>query len=217
MAIVKGNVPRSLCYAAAVLAAALERAEGEVVHQVLNWSVPASADGLVIDLEHLQPSIVAGSAAPWQVRMFGESGLEFAAQDGGGVTGLMRYSLDPTMSGPGSLPVDLAVGPFSQFGSGSASFGGAVGQWRLNDANYFGFRFVSREGDVHFGWGRIGIGADAASRTVVEIAWQDTPGLGMQVGHTPAAGPLVLMGIAALVGGPRRARPSRASCGASSL
>ena len=211
MAIVEGIVPHSLCCAAAVLAAALERAEGAIVHQVANWSVPADAQGLVIDLEHLQPSIVAGSPSAWQVRVFGESGLEFAVQDGAGMAGLMRYSLDSASAGPGSLPLDLVVGPFSDFGSGNASFGGAVGQWRLNDANYFGFRFVSREGEVHYGWGRIDVGADAAIRTVVEIAWQDTPGLGVQVGHTPAAGPLVLMGIAALVGGPRRARATRAS------
>lgn len=217
MANVKLIAPHVLCCAAALLAAAHERAEGAIVHQVMNWSVPATANGVVLDLEQLQPSIIVGSPAAWQVRVFGESGLEFAVQDGSGMTGLMRYSLDPAIAGPGSLPIDLVVGPFSAFGSGAASFGGGVGQWRLNDANYFGFRFVSRAGDVHYGWGRIDIGTDPTIRTVVEIAWQDTPGLGVQVGHTPAAGPLVLMGIAALTGGPRRARPARASGGASSL
>lgn len=216
MTIVKRIAPRSLCCAVALLAAAHESAEGAIVHQVVNWSVPADGQGLVIDLEHLQPSIVAEAAA-WELRVFGESGLEFEVQDGGGMTGLMRYSLDPAIAGPGSLPVDLVVGPFSAFGSGAASFGSAVGQWRLSDANYFGFRFMSREGDVHYGWGRIDIGTDAAIRTVVEIAWQDAPGLGVQVGHTPAAGPLVLLGMAALIGGPRRARPARASRNAFAL
>jgi hypothetical protein len=199
-----GTVPAAMC-----LAVALGRAEGAIIHQSVTWHVPADRHGVLVDLEALD--LVSGpepaAAAAWHLRIFGDVRLEFAARDGDGtVAGLMRYSVDPSQSGPGSLPLDLVVGPFSDFGSGEASFGDAVGEWRFNSANHFGFTFVSRAGNVHYGWARMDIGADAGTRTIVEIAWQDTPGVGIQVGHVPAAGPLVLLGIAALVGGPRRTR-----------
>jgi hypothetical protein len=144
--------------------------------------------------------------------VFGASSIQFEGREGGGA-GLMRYSLDPARSGPGNLPWALVVGPFSDFGLGTAAFGTDVGDWRLDEANYFGFRFTSRAGTVHYGWGRLDVGSSAATRTIVEIAWQDTPGLGIQVGHTPAAGPLVLLGIATIVGGPRRERAGRKTPG----
>jgi hypothetical protein len=202
-----GSMIVHILVASAFIAAPHGRAEGAIIHRPVTWDVPASGAGLLVDIE--SGNAIAGLEAlgSWHLRIFGESGLAFAARDADGpVAGLMRYSVDPSQLGPGSLPLDLVVGPFSDFGSGEASFGDAVGEWRFNSANYFGFTFVSRAGNVHYGWGRMDIGADAGTRTIVEIAWQDTPGVGIQVGHVPASGPLVLLGVAALVGGPRRAR-----------
>lgn len=196
---------RAACCAPAVLAVPFECAEGAIIHQSVHWTVPADDQGLVIDLERLQALSGPAALGDWHVRVFGASGLQFEVREGG-AAGLMRYSLDPGKAGPGNLPLGLVVGPFSDFGSGTAAFGTGIGEWRLDGPNYFGFRFISRAGDVHYGWGRLDVGPSATSRSIVEIAWQDTPGLGLQVGHTPAAGPLVLLGIATLMGGPRRAR-----------
>lgn len=199
---------RAARWAPAVLAVPLECAQGAIIHQSVHWTVPADDQGLVIDLERLQALSGPAALGDWHLRVFGTSSLQFEGREGGGA-GLMRYSLDPGKAGPGNLPWALVVGPFSDFGSGTAAFGAEVGEWRLDGPNYFGFRFMSRAGDVHYGWGRLDVGPSAASRSIVEIAWQDTPGLGLQVGYTPAAGPLVLLGIATIVGGPRRERKGR--------
>jgi len=202
-----GRLLWSMGCASVLLTAVASHAYGAIIHRTVAWDVPADRAGIAIDLQSVQASSGLATFGGWHVRIHGESSLEFAARERDGpVAGLMRYSIDAGDSGPGNLPLDLVVGPFSDFGSGAVSFGDGAGQWRLNAANYFGFTFMSHEGVAHFGWGRIDIGADVGSRTIVEIAWQDMPGVGIQVGHTPAAGPLALLGIAALVGGPRRAR-----------
>lgn len=57
-------------------------------------------------------------------------------------------------------------------------------------------------------------GSGAASPAIVDLTRQLVTVPSMDAGHVPSAGPLVLLGIAALVGGPRRtgrARPSATS------
>lgn len=210
-----GRALRRVGGTCAWLVAVAGHADGAIVYRSGEWDVPAGATGLVIDLEAIEVWSGAGPAAleSWHLRVFGDPGLHLAGRHGDAPAArLMRYSMDPGQSGPGSLPLELVVGPFSDFGSGAASFGEAVGEWRLNATNYFGFTFVSRAGDVHYGWGRMDIGADAGIRTIAELAWEGTPGLGIQVGHVPSGGPVVLLGIAALVGGPRRTRSGAGSC-----
>jgi len=185
-----------------------------VIHQWVHWSVPDGSSALLIDMEGMRASSDAFEAPGWSLSVRGGAeGMWWSVCDPeDGVTGLMRYSLDALSSGPASVPLELVVGPFGQFGAGQTAFGGEVGQWQLGASNYFGFRFLSRHGDVHYGWGRMDMGDVPGSGTIVEIAWQDTPGFGIQVGHTPSAGLLVLLGLAALVGGPsgtrRRVAPS---------
>ena len=91
---------------------------------------------------------------------------------------------------------------------------GEIGKWRAGAATDFRSMFSARVGDARVGWGRIGNPWGEAFPTPVEIAWQDTPDRGIQVGHAPAAGPLVLLGIAALLGGPRQGRAARGPGGA---
>lgn len=112
-------------------------------------------------------------------------------------------------------PRDLVVSPSREVGARGGSAGDGRGQSSLNGWNVSGTRFVSIAANLRFGAGRIDVGSTAASRVIAEIAWQDVPHTGVQVGHAPAAGPLVLLGIATLVGGPRRERPVRPSTGRS--
>lgn len=163
---IRRHILHAACAACACIASPAERAHAAIVHQPVQWSVPADGQALVIDGARLHGGSGLSPAGAWRIRLCGSSDLEFSREQDG-VSGLMRHSIGPRNSGPGSLPMSLAVGPLGDIGSGTA-----------------------------------------AIRTVAEIAWQDTPGLGIRVGHVPAAGPLVLLGIAALVGGPRRGRPA---------
>lgn len=205
MDIIQGRMLAAVCVASCAILCDEGQASAAIVHREVSWSVPSDGSGLHVDLEMLEAQPNALSLGGWHLRISGDSGLMFGTQD----AGLMLYSADPGQSGPASLPLNLVVGPFSAFGSGQVSFGTGIGQWRIGQPNYFGFRFTSRTGELHFGWGRMDFGSSAADRTIVEIAWHQAPGVGIQVGHVPAAGPLVLMGIAALVGGPRRIREMR--------
>lgn len=203
---VAGGRLRAACGAMAAVSALADVAHGAIVHRGAHWSAPDDGLGLVIDLELLRGSSGPAAICAWHIQVLGESGLEFTRQDAGGAAGLVLYSAHPDRDGPGSLPLALVVRPLSEFGFGHAHFGSDIGRWRLNDANRFGFQFTSRAGDVHCGWGRIDIGATSVIRAITEIAWQDVPDIGVQAGHTPAAGSLVLLGMASVIGGPRRER-----------
>jgi MYXO-CTERM domain-containing protein len=108
----------------------------------------------------------------------------------------------------GNLPQDQEVGP-AQFALGlfnpegdaySAIFNSpgqsGVGNWNLNAINYFGFRFAANSGAIHYGYGRMDVGASANVRTLKFIEWNDTPGAAVQV--IPAPGALALLGLAGL-------------------
>lgn len=193
------------CCVSASLAAAIECAHGGIIRESVHWSVPADDQGLVIDRERLRALHGPAALGDWHVRVFGTSSLQLTGLESGEV-GIVRSSLEPGKAGPGELPWALVTGPFSDFGLGTATFGAGVGGLPPDAPNCIGFRFISRADTIQSGWGRLDVGASAASRSSAEIAWQDTPGLGLQVGHTPAAGPMVLLGVATLVGGPRRER-----------
>jgi MYXO-CTERM domain-containing protein len=68
------------------------------------------------------------------------------------------------------------------------------GNWNLNSINYFGFRFAANTGLIHYGYGRMDVGANANVRTLKYIEWDTTPGAAVQV--APAPGALALLGLA---------------------
>ena len=206
---IEGSLCRYACIASAC-AACTASAHGAIVHQLVNAAVPADRAGLLVSVRQVQWAFGSGAREHWGLPASGAMGRDLALAGGSaGLAGLMRYSLDAAQSAPGSLPTGLMVGPSSEFGAGAASFGVEVGRWRTGAADYLGSRVVSASGDTHYGWGRIDFDESMSARTLVEIEWQDTPGLGMQVGHAPAAGPMVLLGVAALVGGRRPGRAVR--------
>lgn len=63
---------------------------------------------------------------------------------------------------------------------------------------------------VRCGLSRADLGCAATVPPIAEIAWQLAPATGGDAGHVPSAGPLVLLGIATLVGSaPARVRHSQ--------
>lgn len=157
----------------------------QVVHQHVDWPVPADATGIFIRLgatiEHsTDPTALPG----WDLNPRSAVGLEWNVAPG---AALQRFQ--------GSAPANLRycdwVSPFALFGAGDVELAGAGigdGRWQLGYANYFGFRFVGPSGQTHYGWGRIEIGESLADRRITEIAWNTVGGQGCTVG-TGSDGP----------------------------
>jgi len=82
--------------------------------------------------------------------------------------------------------------------------GSAAGNWQLNAANRFGFRFTAADGLTHYGWGTMQVGAAITTRTITELAWETTAGVAIAVGDQggppPAYDPCATFNPVATIG-----------------
>ena len=76
-----------------------------------------------------------------------------------------------------------------------------AGGWTLNASNYFGFRFLAGDGQIHYGFGRMDVGASESVRTVAFVSYESTPGASITV---PGPGALAFLGWAIGSRRPRR-------------
>ncbi len=181
--------------AAAVVAGA---ANAAVVTWNINMVVPANIDGLYVNVEAQTSGSTGGAVAGWDINPYGATSLYFYNSVGGGV---MRYP-GVTTGSAGSLAQGTSVGGTASYGSGAVTFGATAGNWTLNASNYFGFKFVAADGLTHFGFGRMDVGAAAATRTLAFVAYETVANTAISV--TPAPGAIALLGLAGLAGRRRR-------------
>lgn len=189
------------CALAAVGVASTD-ADAQIVHwSNANISVPATLDGAYINVETRTIGSSGGAVPGWDLNPYSATSLTWFNATG---TGMMRFP-GVTSGSAGSLALGTVVGSTGSFGSGAVTVGSAPGNWRLNDSNYFGFRFVAADGGTKYGWGRFVIGSaiNGADRLIAEIAYESS-GASIQVGAVPAPGALALLGAAGLLGGRRR-------------
>ncbi len=174
-------------------------ANAAIVHWDCNIVVPANIDGSYINVE-TQTTGVNSSVLGWDINPYAATGLSWFNATG---SGMMRFP-GVTTGSAGSLGQGTAVGAAgsNMLGTGAVVFGAAAGNWSLNAANYFGFKFLAADGLTHFGFGRMDVGATASTRTVAYIEWQTTAGQTISV--TPAPGAIALLGLAGLAGRRRR-------------
>ena len=187
--------------AASVVAGA---ANAAIVHWAnANLVIPATIDGLYINVE-TQASGSAGSVvAGWDINPYSATSLTWFNATG---TGMLRYP-GVTTGSAGNLTLGTSVGATGSYGSGAVTVGAAAGNWVLNASNYFGFRFVAADGLTHYGWGRMDVGAAITTRTLAEIAYESTAATAINVGDNgtvPAPGAIALLGLAGLAGRRRR-------------
>lgn len=153
---------------------------------IVHWSdanliVPATIDGLYINVEARTTGSAGSVVAGWDINPYSATSLTWFNATG---TGMMRFP-GVTTGSAGSLTSGTFVGPTGSFGSGAVVIGSAAGNWQLNASNYFGFRFVAADGITKYGWGRFVIGASifGADRLIAEIAFDDS-GAAIAVGNT---------------------------------
>ncbi|MFM1871118.1 MAG: hypothetical protein RL398_540, partial [Planctomycetota bacterium] len=164
--------------AAAAVATLVSAANAQVATTVINQVVPANIDGLYINAETGATGSSGASTAGWDINPYSATALTWFNATGAGIFRL------PGATTPSSVPLTTVVDGTGTFGAGSSSTSSAVGAWVLNADNYFGFKFLAGDGLTHYGWGRMTIGAALTDRTMQELYWEQTAGVGITVGDT---------------------------------
>ncbi len=204
------------CAVITATAAAAPQAHAAIVYWNVNQVIPDTINGLYVRIDNQTTSTGDGSTLPgWDVNPYssfgGSNDLSFyGASDGNRPPS--TYVRQQGSGGPSSLPFGTTIGETSDFVLNTTvvidGLGTTANGWSLNSLNYFGFRFNpgSTPGVVRYGWGSIQVGASAGTRTLVDIAWEDS-GASINVGQTAdVPSPLPLLGAGAAFAWSRRLR-----------
>ena len=188
--------------AAAAAATLVGAANAAVVTWNCNLVIPNNIDGQYINVEAQTFASAAGLVTGWDLNPYGTSTTAMswfaAAAPSGCVMGLGQGG---TTSAVASLNAGTLVSSASDFGNTASSV--TAGGWKLNSANYFGFRFLGADALTHYGWGQFTIGATMGVRTLNFVTFETTAATGVTV--APAPGALALLGLAGLATRRRRA------------
>ncbi len=157
---------------------------GVVVWENCNLVIPANINGLYINVETRMAGSAGSVVAGWDINPYSATSLAWFNSTGGG---MMRYP-GVTTGSAGNLAyaAGWTVGPQGSYGSGAVVVGSAPGNWQLNAANIFGFRFTGSDGQTHYGYGIMQVGATITSRTITTLVYESTPGTPIQQCLTPA-------------------------------
>jgi hypothetical protein len=172
-----------------------------------NLSIPANTTGyfLNVDARTFGTSGVAG----WDLQIYSNAAspsIVFYYATGAGV----RSGSAPFYMPAANLPDGTLVSASSFFttindGATPATFasGGQTsgGVWFTNAVNYFGFKFIGGGGAVHYGVGKMTVGANANVRTLNYLEYETVPGVGIVA---PAPGVIAMAGLCGLARSRRR-------------
>ena len=188
--------------AAAAVATLVGAANAAIVTWNCNLVIPNNIDGQYINVETQVAGSAAGNVAGWDLNPYGTSTTAMswfaAAAPSGCVMGLGQGGATAAVA---SLSAGTLVSSASTFGNTASSV--TAGGWKLNQANYFGFRFLGADALTHYGWGQFTIGATMGVRTLNFVTFETTAGASVTV--APAPGALALLGLAGLATRRRRA------------
>ena len=192
----------AVCAAAVATVACVGTANAAIVTWNANLVIPNNIDGQYINVETQTTGSAAGNVAGWDLNPYGTSTTAMswfaAAAPSGCVMGLGQGG---TTNAVASLTAGTLVSAASTFGNTASSV--TAGGWKLNQDNYFGFRFKASSGLTHYGYGIMTIGATMGVRTLASVSYESTAATGINV--IPAPGALALLGLAGLATRRRRA------------
>ena len=155
-----------------------------------------------------------GSNGPFRFQVYGNlatassSGLKTVVNNTfgtsiNGLSGTLAYNGSSAGSG---FALSNNNGSYNSYRLNGGSTGAQGGQFN-NSTGYVGFRFTTDAGTSWFyGWAKYSGGANGASGTLVEWAYNDTAGGAITAGQVPvpAPGAAALVGLVGLVAGRRR-------------
>jgi hypothetical protein len=157
---------------------------GWVTWENCNLVIPANIDGLYINVETRVTGSAGSIVGGWDINPYSANSLTWFNPTGGG---MMRYP-GVTTGSAGNLAgyFGWTVGPQSSYGAGAVVVGSAAGNWQLNSVNIFGFRFIASDGQTHYGYGMMQVGAAITSRTITTLVYESLPATPIQQCLTPS-------------------------------
>ena len=195
--------------AAVATAAVAATSNAAVVYSgIVNFAINADIDGAYINVQTNVLSNGPGSGViGWDVNPYGTSltAISFFATTG---TGYMRNPGAGVAVERTNIAAGTAIdGAAFYYAASKATLGTLVGQWTANSTGIFGFKFLTEDLTTHYGWMRLAIGANTATRSVVDYGWESTANTSILAGAgaVPAPGALALLGLAGLATRRRRA------------
>ena len=193
-----------MALAAAASSAIVSSVDAAVVNWNLNLDIPATSQGLFLNIELQLVSTSADTNAGWDLNPNGANGLLF-----GGTTAHGTWMMVDPATGwdsASSFNPGVVVGSgylFQALPGGNVIFGNGPGLWKENANNIFGFRFLNSQNQVRYGYGVMYIGATALERRLVSLSYETS---GLSIVAVPAPGAVALAALAGLAGGQSRRR-----------
>ena len=193
----------ALCAAALATGVAVGNANATVIYSgAINTPIPTTSYGVYMNVQTGAWSSTTTTPSGWDVNPYGTATTAVSLFAATG-TGYMR-SPGTTATAATRLDAGTVVGPSAFFyGITSATIGSGTGQWAANSSGYFGFKFTAADNATHYGWMQLSIGANAATRSIVQYAWENIANTSITV--TPAPGAMALLGLAGFAKRRRRA------------
>lgn len=155
-------------------------------------TVPYNGDGIYLNVLNGASGPNGGVTPGWDFNPYGPATLQWFNQPNVSPGSLVRYSSSPSLAA-GSLDLSTVVDSASLYviagNDDSVAIGAGAGEWKLNNANYFGFKFIDESDSlVHYGWGIMVLGdtAGTGTRAITNVFYESQPSVGIVVGDTGA-------------------------------
>ena len=203
MSALKSRLGRHFAVVAAAAAAGgvAHDANASIIHSgPVNIVIPNNIDGVYMNVVNGATGSSGGSVAGWDINPYSATAGGFNLW---GPTVNTWFAIGGQYNLAEGTMIEGAAAAFFRPGGGT----NLAPQLNLNsDDNLFGFRFVNEANgnQVHFGWMRLDVGADAGVRAITEYAYSEVAGVGILAGAIPGPGALALIGLSGLVGSRRR-------------
>lgn len=182
-----------------------------VVSPAANIVVPATTAGIYINVVTGAAGTAAATAG-WDINPWGSTTMSFFSPTAAGsvITGGSYVSGAPNSS-VSSLLVGATIGGASTFTSSATAvtFGALADQWALNATNYFGFRFIGDDAQLHYGYGTMIMGASATVRTVGALYYESLPDTAITISAAvpePSTYAMMVLGAIGVFGAVARRR-----------
>jgi hypothetical protein len=179
MSTVGGPLVKAAAATAAVAAVAQFDDSGTVHGAVVSWndanlSIPATLEGLYINVETRATGILPAAVPGWDINPYGEADLSWFS--GSGIGSAMLRFPGVTTGPAGNLSLGTVVGSTGSYSTSTAYvvFGPAPGNWQINADNYFGFKFVAEDAGTKYGWGKMVVGSSKLIRKIESLHYENT-------------------------------------------
>jgi hypothetical protein len=142
-------------------------------------NIPNTTAGVYVNAFSGVNALNPAGAPGWDINPWSASDLRIFANNSAETQNGVA-ALPSTPAAVANLPlgfiVDASIANFPR------SPGTAANTWTLNASNYFGFRFTGDDAQLHYGWGRIDVGATLTVRSLAELYYESSPNTGIAVG-----------------------------------